>query len=903
MPRVSQIIGPLIGGVSQAPSHMRSSEYATELVNALPHPALGTTKRPGTKHIAKLANSSDGHYDAASIFAFNASDKRRYFVSVSDGALRVVEADTGVERTVTASPGALAYLTGQLNAARPFDAVASGDHLYIINRSRVVQRGTATAPLRQSEALVSVKAADFGTAYSVRIDGAESSYRTPEGTGPEVRPVISTDAIAQNIASSLQARWRNIFTITRAGSTLHITRLDGGNFSISSGDGLADSGLGIVYGTVKSALDLPPSGVVEGFTVRVQGDPRTEADDYWLVWKEGVWQECARPGSLIELDASTMPHALTLGGALHDGFTVPAPPSAPSTDEAADAAVPMDYLPWQAGYPFVGGGPGFEGVFDVTPADGSAARVTVRYDLDASELYNQQAVHVRLRLYDGVSNSTILAEQTYAPSDGKLTDRAISVTRAWQPGDRVVLTAEVSGPVPDPLPDYTGPGDPTGWASLFPKATGSALGAAAGLTYTSASSSQVSFPIDAGYPATAQLTVTADGVSATITVPDAGYTGIQAAAAIAAAWPGTGTVRATHVGSGRLIVRNTATGTAPAVSVAVAVDYSHTLWLPNGALTPAALVGLRFLNLTSGAAGVVTANTARTVTTSALSGGGSTVLRTGDVIRIAAAPDDFALTPVLWETRAAGDDSSNPFPSFVGRTIGNIFVEQNRLGVTAGENFVVSGAGKFGRFFRTSIQQVLDSDPIDVRAASARGLSFLHVVEWNGMSNLINGRSIYGVAGDPLTPRTVSLPHIYELSSDETCKPIVVGRRLYVARYQNDYTQLIALEAVGQGVGVDAYDTTQDVPEYLYGTPIALAADDQGPLVLVTEDVLGTSRFLYVMRPVTVERSTVFAWSQWQLDAAAFPLAATMDGGDLVLVIRRLDGVYLESINTLAHLK
>ena len=67
-----------------------------------------------------------------------------------------------------------------------------------------------------------------------------------------------------------------------------------------------------------------------------------------------------------------------------------------------------------------------------------------------------------------------------------------------------------------------------------------------------------------------------------------------------------------------------------------------------------------------------------------------------------------------WGGRSAGDDFTNPFPSFVGKTIRDIFFFKNRLGILTDSNVIFSEADEYYNFFRTTTQQLLDSAPIDV---------------------------------------------------------------------------------------------------------------------------------------------------------------------------------------------
>ena len=44
--------------------------------------------------------------------------------------------------------------------------------------------------------------------------------------------------------------------------------------------------------------------------IKVSGDNQKAQDDYYVKYNDGVWKETNEPGSLTQLDASTMPHKL-----------------------------------------------------------------------------------------------------------------------------------------------------------------------------------------------------------------------------------------------------------------------------------------------------------------------------------------------------------------------------------------------------------------------------------------------------------------------------------------------------------------------------------------------------------------------------------------------------------------
>ena len=73
-----------------------------------------------------------------------------------------------------------------------------------------------------------------------------------------------------------------------------------------------------------------------------------------------------------------------------------------------------------------------------------------------------------------------------------------------------------------------------------------------------------------------------------------------------------------------------------------------------------------------------------------------------------------------WATRQVGDETSNPEPTFVGRTISNMFFFSNRLGFLSEDSVVMSQPGDYFNFFAVSALTISDADPIDLTASSTK---------------------------------------------------------------------------------------------------------------------------------------------------------------------------------------
>jgi hypothetical protein len=138
----------------------------------------------------------------------------------------------------------------------------------------------------------------------------------------------------------------------------------------------------------------------------------------------------------------------------------------------------------------------------------------------------------------------------------------------------------------------------------------------------------------------------------------------------------------------------------------------------------------------------------------------------------------FKFDRPTWGTRTAGDDTFNPVPSFVGKTINDVFLYRNRLGFLSDTNVCLSESGNFQNFWRRTILTTLATDPIDVSAAHPRVIKLRSAVQWN--QELIIFGDLVQFVLVPRTatccrPATVKMVAATEFDNDPDCRPVVVS--------------------------------------------------------------------------------------------------------------------------------
>lgn len=335
MALINTSVPNLIQGVSQQPDATRFDGQCEEQENALSSVADGLKKRPNTRHVARLleeAISSD-----AKVHFINRTEDEKY-VAIHDGTLRIFNLETGVEATITDDTSGSNYLNVS-NPKEDLEMMTVADYTFVVNKTETVEEDTVTTPDYSNEALIFIKNIGYFQHYTVTIDGSSTEVTT--GTSDKTengdsywngRVATGHGDEALNIDTLLNNNMVNYggFTSTkgllrqlndRTGITATFigdkTGLVEGHTSISVGDSVSGSGIGLVYKTVESITSLPLTGS-NGLVVKVAGDSELNQDDYYVKFVttdnsatgRGYWEETIAPLTSVGIKASTAPHQL-----------------------------------------------------------------------------------------------------------------------------------------------------------------------------------------------------------------------------------------------------------------------------------------------------------------------------------------------------------------------------------------------------------------------------------------------------------------------------------------------------------------------------------------------------------------------------------------------------------------
>jgi hypothetical protein len=253
----------------------------------------------------------------------------------------------------------------------------------------------------------------------------------------------------------------------------------------------------------------------------------------------------------------------------------------------------------------------------------------------------------------------------------------------------------------------------------------------------------------------------------------------------------------------------------------------------------------------------------------------------------------FEWGPATWTARTVGDETLAPNPSFVGKAMGDIFFYRNRMGLLAGQNVLFTEAGRYFNFFRTTMRQILDSDPIDVAATHTEAITLRAAAPSNNRLILFSDQVEFELASDPiLSPRTVQTKPILEYVAQRFSRPRTTAKEVLFAAPRGGYTAIWSVVPSPTTDNVDANELSAQVPRYIPGDALEIIGSTPESLALVLPT--GERGALYSYKYFfNGDQRIQSAWSKYTLAGARILGGAFIDNA-LYLAVQRENACHLE---------
>jgi hypothetical protein len=262
------------------------------------------------------------------------------------------------------------------------------------------------------------------------------------------------------------------------------------------------------------------------------------------------------------------------------------------------------------------------------------------------------------------------------------------------------------------------------------------------------------------------------------------------------------------------------------------------------------------------------------------------------------ADGSFTLKAGTWRERKVGDLISNPDPSFVGRTISEVFFYQNRVGYLSDENVIMSESGSYFNNYRTTVTTIVDSDVIDVTAAHTKVALLNYAIPYNKSLILFSEQTQFVIPADTiLSPTTIAIKVSTEYPCDVNVKPISAGRNCYFSITKGNYTALREYYTDVNNVGDDATEITAHIPRYIPSGGFKLASSTAEDTFAYLTKGDPNSIYMYKYFFTSSNEKAQSSWSRWSFAPTDTILNVDFIQSVMYVIINRADGVYLEKID------
>ncbi|ATW57750.1 tail tubular protein B [Escherichia phage EG1] len=265
---------------------------------------------------------------------------------------------------------------------------------------------------------------------------------------------------------------------------------------------------------------------------------------------------------------------------------------------------------------------------------------------------------------------------------------------------------------------------------------------------------------------------------------------------------------------------------------------------------------------------------------------------------VRAADGNFDFKWLEWSPKSCGDIDTNPWPSFVGSSINDVFFFRNRLGFLSGENIILSRTAKYFNFYPASVANLSDDDPIDVAVSTNRISVLKYAVPFSEELLIWSDEAQFVLtASGTLTSKSVELNLTTQFDVQDRARPYGIGRNVYFASPRSSYTSIHRYYAVQDVSSVkNAEDITAHVPNYIPNGVFSICGSGTENFCSVLSHGDPSKIFMYKFLYLNEELRQQ-SWSHWDFGANVQVLACQSISSDMYVILRNEFNTFLTKIS------
>jgi len=254
---------------------------------------------------------------------------------------------------------------------------------------------------------------------------------------------------------------------------------------------------------------------------------------------------------------------------------------------------------------------------------------------------------------------------------------------------------------------------------------------------------------------------------------------------------------------------------------------------------------------------------------------------------------------IQWDDKNAGSIKTNKDPAFVGSTINDTAIFQNRLVTATHDEIVTTETDNLFSFYKNTVVQSLASHPVRMYSSTDGSSDFHTILEHNKDLLIFSKRKQFKLNGTlPLTPQTSGMPVTSSYTNDPLVRPLSLGKDVY---FQFPYGKKLGSVGFSRYRSTDSTDNpdratpiTEHIKKYIPdGVDKILGDANVGYLYAVDYDALELYVCNYDSDEDTSRRvEERLAWSKWSLTNLTGTnriLNAALVDGDIHFIVLRDD--------------
>lgn len=244
--------------------------------------------------------------------------------------------------------------------------------------------------------------------------------------------------------------------------------------------------------------------------------------------------------------------------------------------------------------------------------------------------------------------------------------------------------------------------------------------------------------------------------------------------------------------------------------------------------------------------------------------------------------------------RIAGDNDIVPPPDFVGGVISALAFHRNRLAFVSGENISFSQSGKYFTFWPDFSTQTLDSDSFGLTASSETVNDLRHAVGFRKALFLTSNKAQFEVSGGAvLTPKSATVDLATSYLTEEKCKPITLGNKLYFAAKSGRDAIVFEYTYSDEQVSNVASDITLHALGYIPAPIERMAGDPTNDMLMLLTEEEPNALYIYKMYSDGGAKAQS-AWARWTYGTNSKIKWMEVIDGELYMVLSRNGTVFFE---------